>query len=102
MGNGWPRGAYLIGEEVGLPHDTTIIDSHSHLDDGAFDDDRAAVIARAREGGVGAIVNVGFDPARWASTAALCAEDSACSGSRPVSTSSRSSRRDAACASVRI
>ncbi len=74
MGNGWPRGAYLIGEEVGLPHDTTIIDSHSHLDDGAFDDDRAAVIARAREGGVGAIVNVGFDPARWASTAALCAE----------------------------
>ena len=48
--------------------------AHARRDDGAFDDDRAAVIARAREAGVGAIVNVGFDAARWAGTAALCAE----------------------------
>ena len=61
-------------KEARLPHDTPIIDSHAHLDDGAFDDDRAAVIARAREAGVGAIVNVAFDPARWIGTAALCAE----------------------------
>jgi TatD DNase family protein len=50
-----------------------LIDSHAHLDDGAFDDDRAAVIARAREAGIGAIVNVGYNEERWATTAALCA-----------------------------
>jgi TatD DNase family protein len=50
-----------------------LIDSHAHLDDGAFNDDRAAVIARAREAGVRAIVNVGYNEARWATTAALCA-----------------------------
>lgn len=52
---------------------TFLIDSHAHLDDGAFDEDRDAVVARAREAGVGAIVNVGYSEARWASTAALCA-----------------------------
>src|SRR3954454_9673534 len=50
-----------------------LIDSHAHLDDGAFDDDRAAVIARAREAGIRAIVNVGYNEERWATTAALCA-----------------------------
>lgn len=50
-----------------------LIDSHAHLDDEAFDSDRAAVVARAREAGVRAIVNVGFSEARWATTAALCA-----------------------------
>lgn len=47
------------------------IDSHAHLDDPAFDADRAAVIVRAREAGVGAIVNVGYNEARWDSTLAL-------------------------------
>lgn len=50
-----------------------LIDSHAHLDDGAFDEDRDATVARAREAGVAAIVNVGYNEARWASTAALCA-----------------------------
>jgi TatD DNase family protein len=49
-----------------------LIDSHAHLDDEAFDEDRAAVIVRAREAGVRAIVNVGFSEARWVTTAALC------------------------------
>lgn len=49
----------------------TIVDTHAHLDDPAFDADRDAVLARAREAGVGAIVNVGYDEARWASTLAL-------------------------------
>ncbi len=59
------------GRRLVLPHETTIIDSHAHLDDGAFDDDRAAIIARAREASGGAIVNVGFDAARWVGTAAI-------------------------------
>lgn len=50
-----------------------LIDSHAHLDDEAFDDDREAVLARARDAGVGAIVNVAYSPTRWATTAALCA-----------------------------
>lgn len=50
-----------------------LIDSHAHLDDEAFDEDRAAVIARARDAGLRAIINVGFSEARWATTADLCA-----------------------------
>jgi TatD DNase family protein len=50
-----------------------LIDSHAHLDDAAFDDDREATVGRAREAGVGAIINVGFSEARWATTLALCA-----------------------------
>jgi TatD DNase family protein len=38
-----------------------IIDSHAHLNDSRFSPDRAAVLQRAREAGVGAIINVGFD-----------------------------------------
>jgi TatD DNase family protein len=49
-----------------------LIDSHAHLDDSAFDDDREAVFARAREAGVAAFINIGFNPARWATTRALC------------------------------
>ena len=52
---------------------TLLIDSHAHLDDPAFDADRDAVLARAREAGIGAIVNVGYDEARWATTLALSA-----------------------------
>ncbi len=36
-----------------------IIDSHCHLDDRAFDEDRDAVVARAREAGVGAMLSIG-------------------------------------------
>ena len=39
----------------------TLVDTHAHLDFGKFDGDRQAVIQRAREAGVGAIVNVGAD-----------------------------------------
>lgn len=51
-----------------------LIDSHAHLDDEAFDDDREAVLARARDAGIGAIVNVGDNARRWATTLALCAQ----------------------------
>ncbi len=36
-----------------------LIDSHCHLDQDAYDDDRAAVIARARSAGVGRMITVG-------------------------------------------
>lgn len=40
-----------------------IIDSHAHLDFPAFSPDRERVLARAREQGVGAIINVGINVA---------------------------------------
>lgn len=38
-----------------------LIDTHAHLDDPHFDDDRDAVIDRAREAGVGTFVTIGCD-----------------------------------------
>ncbi|MDB5073276.1 MAG: sec-independent protein translocase protein, partial [Candidatus Eremiobacteraeota bacterium] len=38
-----------------------MIDTHAHVHDRAFDPDREAVLARARERGVDAIVTVGCD-----------------------------------------
>lgn len=38
-----------------------MIDSHAHVHDKAYDDDRDAVVARARQAGVGEIVTVGCD-----------------------------------------
>ncbi|MDE2481761.1 MAG: TatD family hydrolase [bacterium] len=38
-----------------------MIDSHAHIHDKAFDEDRAEVVARARAAGVGQIVTVGCD-----------------------------------------
>jgi len=38
-----------------------LVDSHAHIDVGRFDKDRDQVLSRAREAGVGAVVNVGSD-----------------------------------------
>ena len=38
-----------------------LIDTHTHLDDARYNDDREAVIARAREAGVDAFVTIGCD-----------------------------------------
>jgi len=38
-----------------------LIDSHAHLDDKRFDDDREAVLERARQNGVNLIINPGAD-----------------------------------------
>lgn len=43
----------------------TIVDTHIHLDDAAFDGDRDAVIQRSREAGVTAWINVAYAPDRW-------------------------------------
>ena len=47
------------------------VDTHAHLDDPAFDEDRDEVIAAANAAGVSTIVNVGYCPARWRTTTAL-------------------------------
>lgn len=51
--------------------DLYFVDTHTHLDDPAFDRDRGRVIEQARSAGVAAIINVGYAPARWDSTVAL-------------------------------
>ena len=43
----------------------SLIDSHGHLDDAKFDDDRTEVIERAFEAGVVAMVCVGTAPVSW-------------------------------------
>ena len=38
-----------------------LIDTHTHLDDARYNDDREAMISRAREAGVEAFVTIGCD-----------------------------------------
>lgn len=48
-----------------------IVDTHAHLDDEAFEADRADVIAAARSAGVVRIINIGYRPESWRSSLAL-------------------------------
>jgi TatD DNase family protein len=50
-----------------------LIDTHAHLDDRQFDEDRNDVLARAIEAGVRTIVNIGYRPGVWETTIALAA-----------------------------
>jgi TatD DNase family protein len=50
----------------------SIVDTHSHLDTEAFDNDRLLVIESALRSNVHAIVLIGYEPARWESTSRLC------------------------------
>jgi TatD DNase family protein len=49
----------------------TYIDSHAHLDDPQFDEDRDQVIDDAVSAGVTTIVNIGYRPSVWETTLAL-------------------------------
>lgn len=51
-------------------------DSHCHLTDPRFEEDRAGVLARAREAGVGGIVTIGSDADDSAEAAALAGGES--------------------------
>src|SRR5205814_2296995 len=44
-----------------LPYLVMLIDTHSHVSDPGFNADRAAVLARAREAGVGTMIDIGTD-----------------------------------------
>jgi TatD DNase family protein len=53
-----------------------LIDSHAHLDSPRYNGDREAVLARAREAGVGAILSIGIGegPAEMGRTLQICRE----------------------------
>jgi TatD DNase family protein len=53
-----------------------LVDSHAHLDDPAFDADRADVLRRAREAGVGRILTIGTDVASSRRAAAIAERES--------------------------
>jgi TatD DNase family protein len=48
-----------------------LIDTHTHLDDAAFDEDRDEVVAAARAIGVCRFINIAYSPERWQSSAEL-------------------------------
>src|SRR3546814_2683241 len=50
-----------------------LVDSHVHLDDDAFTQDREAVIERARQAGVETMVIPAVDTSSWSRIKALCA-----------------------------
>lgn len=63
-----------------------LIDTHAHLDAAAFADDQLAIVQRATDAGVGAIVNVGYNAATWPTTCVLADRYpgiSACIGLHP-------------------
>jgi TatD DNase family protein len=51
--------------------ETSIVDTHLHLDDPVFDDDRDPVITAARAAGVRRFINIGYTPSRWEASRAL-------------------------------
>jgi TatD DNase family protein len=53
------------------PASPPIVDTHTHLDDPAFDFDRDSVLATSRAAGVRHFVNIGYAPDRWESSRAL-------------------------------
>lgn len=55
-----------------------LIDTHCHLDAAEFDPDRDQVLARARAGGVGAMVIPSVERANFAAVASLCREQADC------------------------
>jgi TatD DNase family protein len=54
----------------------TLVDSHVHLDDAAFALDRDAVIERAGQAGIGAMIVPAVDADSWPRIRALCAKHS--------------------------
>lgn len=53
------------------PNLPLIVDTHTHLDDSAFDADRGTVIEASRAAGVWRFINIGYAPDRWESSRAL-------------------------------
>jgi TatD DNase family protein len=51
----------------------SLIDTHAHIDLPAFDEDREAMLARARAADIHAIVVIGHNRERWRTSAEICA-----------------------------
>jgi TatD DNase family protein len=56
---------------TGLGAFPPIVDTHAHLDDAAFDDDRNDVLSNASAAGVVAVINIGYHPVSWAASVRL-------------------------------
>jgi TatD DNase family protein len=52
---------------------TSLIDTHCHIDLPAFDEDREAILGRARDADVHALIVIGHNRERWRTSAALAA-----------------------------
>ena len=52
-----------------------LIDTHCHLSSAAFGPDKAEALARAREAGVGLVLDVGTEPEDWGASLALAAAE---------------------------
>lgn len=50
------------------------VDTHCHLDDESFNEDRETVLNDSRESGVLAWINVGFEPRRWSAALRMTSE----------------------------
>lgn len=50
----------------------SLIDTHSHIDLPVFDEDREAMLKRARSTGIHAMIVIGHNPERWRVSAGLC------------------------------
>ncbi|MGH2560971.1 MAG: TatD family hydrolase [Thermomicrobiales bacterium] len=55
------------------PSPRAFVDTHVHLDDDQFVDDVDDVLDRARIAGVNHVINIGYSPARWATSMRLAA-----------------------------
>lgn len=77
-----------------------MIDSHAHLDFDAFDPDRAEVLARAREAGVEAIVDVGIDVASSRAAADLARSHPGLFASAGIHPTSKVAHEEAALAGI--
>ena len=65
LGSGGPAGvlqhpASAMDERRATMH-TMLIDTHTHLDDVRYNDERDAMIARAQDAGVSAFITIGCD-----------------------------------------
>ena len=63
--------SHFVNEGLACYHAPMLIDTHTHLDDARYNDDRDTMIARAREAGVSTFITIGCDLATSRSAAEL-------------------------------
>jgi TatD DNase family protein len=90
-----------VARELLKPHASVVFDSHCHLTDGRFDEDRAAVLAAASDAGVTRIVSVASDLADARAAAELASGHSGLWSTAGIHPHEVSNANDADLAGVR-